>query len=45
MAESACGDSVCAHSASKCGGGEIGNGIGYAEKQKGGVSSGKETEI
>nr|DAW22485.1 MAG TPA: hypothetical protein [Caudoviricetes sp.] len=45
MAESACGFSVCAHSASKCGGGEIRSGIGYAEKQKGGVSRGKETEV
>ena len=45
MAESACGDSVCAHSASKCGGGEIRNGIGYAEKQKGGVSRGEKAEI
>ena len=45
MAESACGDSACAHSASERGGGEIRNRIGYAERQKGGVSHGKETEV
>ena len=45
MAESACGRSVCAHSTSECGGGEIRSGIGYAEKQKGGVSRGEKAEI
>lgn len=45
MAESACGGTVCAHSASERGGGEIRNRIRYAEKQKGGVSYGEETEV